>query len=489
MPRGDVELVTPAGRARGTVVDGLVRFRGVPYAAAPTGDLRFAAPAPHPGWSGVRDAVEPGPTPLLPPMSETSSIPEPPTPGDEILNVSITAPAAPAEPLPVYVWVHGGGYVSGSPNSPWFDGATLARSGVVVVTISYRLGVDGFGHIPGAPDNRAVLDCVAALRWVRETIGAVGGDPARVTIGGQSAGGGLVLALLAAPAARGLFRSAVVHSAPLPDITPADAERVTARLASQLGVAHDLDGWRSLTREEVVAAERRLEAGSLWSNLSELRRALTWSGPLTRFGPVVGTDVVPDVLDALARPDDRPLLLGTTASEFNLATAELERPLGRATPRPVLGAVGLPAALARAYPRAHPDRSAAWLLGQALTDRAFRMPALLVAEARARSGTPAALWDFRWHPQDGIARHCIDLPFAWDVLGAERVERIAGEDPPAALAREMSGDVARFVRTGEAGWPTYAPEAPVAKVYDVPSWVGRDPYRFERLALQVVEPV
>src|SRR5690606_33128060 len=189
VPRGDVELVTPAGRARGTVVDGLVRFRGVPYAAAPTGDLRFAAPAPHPGWSGVRDAVEPGPTPLLPPMSETSSIPEPPTPGDEILNVSITAPAAPAEPLPVYVWVHGGGYVSGSPNSPWFDGATLARSGVVVVTISYRLGVDGFGHIPGAPDNRAVLDCVAALRWVRETIGAVGGDPARVTIGGESAAG------------------------------------------------------------------------------------------------------------------------------------------------------------------------------------------------------------------------------------------------------------------------------------------------------------
>ncbi len=119
----------------------------------------------------------------------------------------------------------------------------------------------------------------------------------------------------------------------------------------------------------------------------------------------------------------------------------------------------------------------------------YLITSLLVAEARARSGTPAALWDFRWHPQDGIARHCIDLPFAWDVLGAERVERIAGEDPPAALAREMSGDVARFVRTGEAGWPTYAPEAPVAKVYDVPSWVGRDPYRFERLALQVVEPV
>lgn len=490
MHDGDPSLLrTPSGVVRGRVdrTAGLVRFSGVPYAAAPFGDLRFQPPAPHPGWEGVRDALEPGPTPLLPPMSETSSIPEPPTPGEEILNLNITAPIGAKAPLPVYVWIHGGGYVSGSPNGGWFDGATLARSGVVVVSLTYRLGFEGFGHIPDAPDNRAVLDCLAALRWVRDTVAEVGGDPQRVTVGGQSAGGGLVLALLTAPPARDLFRAAVVHSAPLPDISPHDAERLSARLADQLAVtSHDVAGWREISREHIVAAERGLELGSVWSSLQALRDALSRRGPLTALGPIVGTEVVPDVFAALAEPDPRPVLIGTTAAEFNPATTELERVLGTVTPRPVLSAVGLPAALARAYPRAHPGWSASQLLGQALTDRAFRTGALQVARARAAAGTPAALWDFRWHPDGGPARHCIDLPFAWDVLDGERVDRIAGDDPPSSLATEMSGDIAAFVHDGVVGWPGWTPEAPVAKVYDTPSWVGRDPYRFERIALELL---
>ena len=487
---GDPSLLrTAAGTVRGHLDEaaGLVRFRGVPYAAAPFGELRFLAPEPHPGWDGARDAWEPGPTPLLPPMSETSSIPEPPTPGEEILNLAITAPLRPEGLLPVYVWIHGGGYVAGSPNGGWFDGASLARSGAVVVSITYRLGFEGFGHIPNAPDNRAVLDCLAALRWVRDTITEVGGDPHRVTVGGQSAGGGLVLALLASPQARGLFRAAVVHSAPLPDVTETEAERLGMRLADQLGVtSHDAAGWRAVPREQIVAAERTLELGSVWSSLQALRSALSRQGALTPFGPVVGTELVPDVLTALADPDGRPVLIGTTAAEFNPATLELERVLGSVTPRPVLSAVGLPAALARAYPRAYPGRSAAQLLGQALTDRVFRTGALRVAQARAAAGTPAGLWDFRWHPDGGPARHCIDLPFAWDVLDGDRVDRIAGDTPPSALARQMSGDIAAFVHDGSLGWPGWTPEAPTAKVYDTPSWVGRDPYRFERLALEVL---
>lgn len=489
-PDGDPSLLrTPAGSVRGRVDHeaGVVRFRGVPYAAAPCGELRFAAPAPHPDWDGVRDALEPGPTPLLPPMSETSSIPEPPTPGEDILNLNLTAPLEREGPLPVYVWIHGGGYVAGSPNGGWFDGASLARSGAVVVSITYRLGFEGFGHIPDAADNRAVLDCVAALQWVQETIGEVGGDPRRVTLGGQSAGGGLVLALLASPRARGLFRGAVIHSAPLPDVTPAEAARLSARLADQLGVAsHDLAGWREVPRERLVAAERALELGSVWSSLQALRSALSRRGSLTPFRPVVGTELVLEPLAALTEPDDRPVLIGTTAAEFNPATDELERVLGAVNPRPVLGAVGLPAALARAYPRAHPGRSAAQLLGQALTDRAFRTGAVQVARARAVAGTPAGLWDFRWHPDGGPARHCIDLPFAWDVLDGDRVDRIAGEVPPSALATEMSGDIAAFVRDGVVGWPAWTPESPTAKVYDTPTWIGRDPYRFERLALEVL---
>src|SRR5690606_6954081 len=104
-----------------------------------------------------------------------------------------------------------------------------------------------------------------------------------------------------------------------------------------------------------------------------------------------------------------------------------------------------------------------------------------VARARESAGTPASLWDFRWHPEHGPARHCIDLPFAWDVLHGERVDRIAGERPPADLAAEVSGDVAAFVRSAVGPWEPFTGARPVAKVYDTPSWVGRDPYRFERI--------
>jgi para-nitrobenzyl esterase len=481
-------LITRAGALRGSVdaEAGLVRFRGVPYAAAPVGDLRFREPARHPGWEGERAATEPGPTPLLPPTSQTSSIPEPATPGEEILNLNITAPLNAAGALPVYVWIHGGGYVSGTPNGGWFDGASMARTGVVVVSITYRLGLEGFGHVPGAPDNRGVLDCIAALRWVAEEIAGVGGDPSRVTIGGQSAGGGLVLALLASPEARGLFRAAVVHSAPLPDITPDGAARVGARLARELGVAHTLEGWRTVSRERLAEADKQLDAYGPWSSLGHLHRALSRTGQLTQVGPVVGTAAVPEPLAALAASDDRPLLIGATRHEFNPATAQLEQVLGHATPAPVLGAAGLPAPLARAYPRAYPGLTAAELLGQALTDRVFRMTVLQVAAAREQAGAPVAVWDFRWHPEGGPARHCIDLPFAWDVLDGERVDRIAGHHPPAALATEMSGDIASFVRSAVVPWQPYRKATPVAKVYDETPWIGRDPYRFERLGLEVV---
>ncbi|MFV0252945.1 MAG: carboxylesterase/lipase family protein [Beutenbergiaceae bacterium] len=481
--KAQTTVQTISGTVHGVADGDLVRFRGIPYAAAPVGELRFAAPAAHPGWTGVRDASRPGPTPLLPPSSLDSSIPEPTTPGEEILNLSITAPREVDSSAPVYVWIHGGSYVAGTPNGGWFDGATLARSGVIVVAITYRLGFDGFGHIPHAPDNRALLDALAALRWVQDNIGQFGGDPSRVTLGGQSAGGGMVLALLAAPPAQGLFRAAIAHSAPLPDIRIADAHQVTAELARELGIGPALEQWRRISRADIVAAERRLKAGSVWSDLAQLRGVLSRQRPLTRFGPVVDTELVGLPLAALAAPDTRPLLLGTTAAEYNLVTTDLDPAFLRGAARPALAALGVPSALARAYPRAYPTLSTAHLLGQALTNRAFRMSAIQVAQARARAGIPAGLWDFRWHGAVGPARHCIDLPFAWDVLDGERVDRIAGEHPPRELAREMSGDIAEFIGTGTVPWPGFTAAAPTAKVYDTPSWLGRDPYRFERLAL------
>ncbi|MFV0426983.1 MAG: carboxylesterase/lipase family protein [Beutenbergiaceae bacterium] len=469
------------GTVQGVLDGDVVRFRGIPYAAAPVAERRFRAPEPHPGWDGVRDARRPGPTPLLPPSSTTSSIPEPTTPGSEILNLSITRSVELTSSAPVYVWIHGGTYVAGTPNGGWFDGETLARSGVVVVTITYRLGFEGFGYLPEEPNNRAVLDALAALTWVRQHISGFGGDPSRVTVGGQSAGGGMVLALLASPAAQGLFRAAVLHSAPLPDISLTDAQAVTGEMSRELGIDDPRD-WRAVPRAEIVAAERRLQAGSWWTDLNHLHGVFSGRLPVTRFGPVID-ELVPPILPALALPDARPILLGTTAAEFNPTTASLETMLGRTAARPVLAALGVPAVLSRGYPRAYPDLPVATLIGQALTNRAFRMPAVAIADARAGAAAPVGLWDFRWHSSVGPARHCIDLPFAWDVLDGERVDRIAGPHPPQQLADEMSADIASFIHSAQLPWPGFSPSRPIAKVYDLPSWIGRDPYRFERLAL------
>lgn len=206
MTRTEVTLST--GRVRGAGLGDVVRFYGIPYAEDPVGDLRFAAPARREPWAGVRDATRPAATAQRLRFDPDPAIPEPIVAGSDILHVDVWAPAE-GGPHPVLVWIHGGGWESGSSHQPWFDGSTFARRGIVVVSVGYRLGVEGFTPFPDAPDNRGLLDWIAALEWVRDEIAAFGGDPGRVTVSGQSAGGGAVLCLLGSPPAAGLFRAAM----------------------------------------------------------------------------------------------------------------------------------------------------------------------------------------------------------------------------------------------------------------------------------------
>ncbi|WP_431797054.1 carboxylesterase family protein [Microbacterium kunmingense] len=199
------------GRWRGEPGDpgASAAFLGIPFAEPPVGERRFAAPVPVPPWDGVRDATAYGATAQRGDTGITL-IPEPSVEGDSTLNVNVFTPR-PGDTdaaLPVLVYIHGGGFTSGSPASPWYDGRAFNRDGVVTVSISYRLGFDGFGEIPDAPTNRGVRDWLAALEWVQRHIRDFGGDPTRVTIAGQSAGGAAVLTLLGMPAAQHLFHSA-----------------------------------------------------------------------------------------------------------------------------------------------------------------------------------------------------------------------------------------------------------------------------------------
>jgi len=210
----DPVVTTGQGQLRGAEKNGVLSFKGIPYAAAPFGANRFAAPQPAPEWEGVRDALEYGPTCPKGPYPDFIAplLVEPEIPGEDCLNLNVWTPALDGDPRPVLVWIHGGGFTNGSGAVSTYDGTRFARDGIVFVSINYRLGADGFLLLEDAPANRGLLDQIAALRWVRENIAAFGGDPQAVTIAGESAGAMSVTTLLSMPVAEGLFQRAIAQS-------------------------------------------------------------------------------------------------------------------------------------------------------------------------------------------------------------------------------------------------------------------------------------
>ena len=270
-------------------------FRGMPFAKAPVGALRFDAPQPAEPWEGVRDAHDFGPTPQLYSPYDPARIPEPSIPGEDTLTVNVTTPSPGADAaLPVLVWIHGGGFIAGSAASPWYVGEAFARDGVVTVTASYRLGFEGFGWVEGAVNNRAVRDWLAALEWVQENIAAFGGDPARVTIAGQSAGGAAVMRLLTMPAAQHLFRAVLAISPGDPSVSLARATRAAGRVASAVGAAARLESIADVDPLAIYDAR-----DSFNPRPKDLLNRLAIRGfrPMLP-GPVVDRTLVPDTVDA-----------------------------------------------------------------------------------------------------------------------------------------------------------------------------------------------
>ena len=249
---------TANGPVRGTVSprskDGrVVVHRGIPYAAAPFGEHRFAAPAPAPAWEGVRDCTEPGP-PAPQGDQLIGAVPWSPDTSLECLVLNVWSPAAAGGSAPVMVWIHGGAYIVGSGDGAVYDGTRLAETGLVVVSVNYRLGFEGFGHVPGRPDNRGLLDQVAALRWVRDNIAAFGGDPGNVTVAGESAGAGSVVCLMTSPEARGLFHRAVAHSVPGDMLTVGTARLVAEGVAAAAGAPLEAEALAAVAPEKILAA-------------------------------------------------------------------------------------------------------------------------------------------------------------------------------------------------------------------------------------------
>lgn len=482
---------TRCGAVRGTGSNS-VAFLGIPYAEAPVGELRFAPPVPRSRWKGVRDATAYGPTSRRHPFDALSLMPEPVIPGDDVLNLNVFTPAPnlTTAKLPVFVWIHGGGYLGGTAANPWYDGKSFNARGVVVVSIGYRLGFEGYGYIEdaAAPANRGLLDQILALHWVRENIEQFGGDPHRITIAGQSAGGGSVLCLMASPRARGLFQQAIAQSPATLEGSVERALKRSAEFAAKGGVPNTLAGWSSLPTERIdeMVDEFPLPLEQVpnvpttlarqFASVSGTERVLS---ALVPFAPVIDGDILPTSVDrALANgaSAEIPLLIGCARNELTAMLTPMREMWRSYDPRTVLNAAGFPKLAAWSFVREHPELhdDTALVLGQLATAGLFHMPMIRRVQSRLRARVavvcdvetgltigakkaPTWVYEFAWpKPSTGFADHCSEIPFVFNCLDDADVHRIFGTtSPPLTLAATMHSDWVRFITTGQPGWNSW----------------------------------
>ena len=462
-------VTVPTGSIRGETAGGVSVFRGIPYAAAPVGGLRFRPPQAAEPWTGVRDATRFGPTAPKGGYPEFARplLPEVDIPGQEYLNLNVWAPseeppaasAAPSAaprpdgPWPVLVWIHGGSFTNGSGSVPEYDGSAFARDGVVCVTINYRLGAEGFLLLGDDVANLGLLDMVAALTWVRDNIAAFGGDPARVALAGESAGAMAIGPLLAMPAARGQFAGAILQSGAAANaISAADAERVAAWLAADLGVPATRDGLAQVPVDTLVAAGYRV-AREVATHSEDWGRVALQGLPLA---PVIDGRTLPGApLDHLIF--DGPLLAGSNRDESRLfflpsgALAQMDDVFLEASAH----RFGLSPQGLAVYRQQSPDASPGDVFAAVDTDRRFRRPAIDLAEAAPR----AWLYRFDGVPlaaNDGLGScHTAEVPFVFGTTGLAAMRARLGPDPSPACADLVHRTWVEFVTRGEPGWPGY----------------------------------
>jgi para-nitrobenzyl esterase len=484
----DVTVLVSSGRVRGTRRDGVIAFLGIPYAADAVGPARFQAPRPAPTWDRVRDAVAFGPTalqaPYPPPMDQL--LPSSVVDGPSYLNVNVWTPDPGAGGLPVMVWIHGGAFVRGANSIPVYDGSAFARDGVVLISINYRLGIAGFPVLPDAPTNLGLRDQLLALAWVQENAVAFGGDPSNVTVFGESAGGMSIATLMATPAARGLFARAVVQSGSGRAVGAMDdLRRVTEAVAEHLGVAPTAAALGAVDPDALRVAQSAVGL-QLATNPDPGR----WGATTVRAGlgimaffPCIDGDLVtgvPSEVIASGGGAGTPLLAGTTTEEFRLFSVPtgLAASITEEALPVVLGRYGWPSSTAQLYALNRPDASPGDVVSAMLTDVAFRLPTVELAEAQAATGAPAHLYEFAWRtPVSNLrACHALELAFVFDTLRAPGgMESLVGKDAPGALAKEMHSAWLSFARDGDPGWPAYTPQHRAVLVFDVASNVVLDP--------------
>jgi para-nitrobenzyl esterase len=488
----DPVVRTRHGEVRGRLADGVYAFKGIPYAAPPFGANRLRPPQPVVPWSGVRDALTYGPkTPQLPYPQEMDVLPpELTVPGEDCLNLNIWSPNLGSARRPVMVWIPGGMFeYHGTGASPWYDGSRFARDGIVCVTINYRVGAEGFLYLGEGNVNRGLLDQVAALEWVRENIAPFGGDPGNVTIFGESAGAMSVGMLLSMPRAEGLFRRAIAQSGAAHHVlSTATAQRVGQRLAEKLAVEATREAFSALPVERMLAAQVEL-MGDLVAHPDPERWGSEVVVSMMPWQPVVDGDIIPEPpLDSIAAGSAAgvDLMVGTNTDEHRLFLVSVGA-IDQVTPEALARAVaayGLPVETTlAAYGAAHPGASPGDLLAAVQTDWCWRIPAIRLADAQAKSAPATYMYEFTWRsPQyNGLlgACHALEIPFVFDTLG-NRTEPLWGTEPPQQLADIMHAAWVAFASDGDPGWPKYDLSHRTTMRFGTTSELVDDPRSVER---------
>lgn len=486
---------TPSGALEGVSEEGLTVFLGVPYARPPTADARWRPPLAVRPWPGIRPACHHAASapqaaiPALAPGVELDDFDE------DCLYLDVFVPTPSSSCLPVIVWLHGGAFLFGSSAMRGQDPRNLAREGVVVVSVNYRLGaLAGLAldllpdASPGEGHNLALLDQVAALRWVEAHIAAFGGDPERVTLAGHSAGAHSIGTLLAMPLAEGLFGRVILQSGAAERLGSIEQARtMTNRFFDNLP-----------TRPRKAAELRRV-------SLTEIMRAqsrCSKEGGLGAWCPVVDgrTVLEPPILSihaGRARPVD--VLIGTTADEcslFRLASRPVPVPGIDALVRMLESRVG-PAAreIVHTYAMGRPGLSPERLLIAIESDLQYRLPAIRLAEAMARNGAAVWCYTMAWtSPTPGLrACHGIDLPFVLGHVEDPAFAAFAGRGRAAsALSARMRRAWVAFAARGDPGvsalprWPNYDPVTRSTMVFDRVCQVAERPHDTERAIWEAV---
>lgn len=477
-PRSSAPVVdTSTGPVRG-LDDGIIKsWKGVPYAAAPVGELRWRAPEPPPAWTEPRDATRVGPVcpqPTDPKIPLDLGAPQ----GEDFLSLNVWAPSGtqPGDRKPVMVWVHGGAYVLGSASQPLYHGRAMAGAGdVIVVTVNYRLGALGFLELSTLDDsgrfasNLGLRDVLAALGWVRDNIAAFGGDPGRVTVFGESAGGGIVTSLLGSPAAAGLFHAAIAQSSPATSMYDVGrARRVATRFLEVIGV--DRADMSALTAAPISAL---VEASRTVFNEVPVRTPGTLA-----FAPTIDGDVLPDYPVNLARNGKThpvPLLIGTNKNEAALFRY-MKSPLMPVAPESVRAMFAEISAEQPTLQLPSEDHLRGIYRGRGknhalglTSDLGFRMPSIWFADGH-RAVAPVYLYRFDFAtPLLRVARlhaaHATELPFVWGNLGSGRKDptfALGGRKAGTAVSQRMQSRWTNFAANGDPS----APGAPTWRPYD-----------------------